>query len=217
MDRKVSDIADVPGLLLRREGVFSSIQYLPEWSFWFYVAEREGAQVLQDAEDCARFFVENYVGLDKRPPVYREMERKYLYKWWKSIPKGRVGLPGDFKLIDELEATFVGAPRISCRRPRKRQLVITMAGAKRKSPRMEIDVGDFGNPLNFHAFHPLTSKPYWPEWFLGYFGTGQLSMWNAAEIYQKLMSIRNFCVAFLPVFAACTRAKPPTPYDEVQI
>src|SRR4051794_10213935 len=101
------DIADLPGLLLRREGAFQSASYLPEWGFWFYVADREGwDQTLPSAIASARFYLENYVGLDKNPTIYREMVGKYQAEWWRSIRRPTETDPAAwhlFSLMQELE------------------------------------------------------------------------------------------------------------------
>ena len=72
-------LTDVPSLILRRAGPFSAVEYLPEWSFWFYVFDQCGStKMLSVAEVSGRFFVENYPALTRPPIEYTRTYRNCL-------------------------------------------------------------------------------------------------------------------------------------------
>jgi hypothetical protein len=215
------DIADLPGLLLRREGAFAGAKYPPEWCFWLYVAEKEGSEtVLPLAEACACFFLENYTGLDKYPRGYREAVAAYQAKWWRSVPKPKeteVGVWELFSLMQELEnAAAWMDPDLAYKRMGRSRLTVAMRSAGRNPRRIEFEVGRLRNVFRVSAYHPLTDRHYWPEWFFGDAGPGDTRIWALSEMEAKIATVFDFYTRFLPVFASCTRARPPTPYDQVQ-
>jgi hypothetical protein len=215
------DIADLPRLLLRSEEPFDASRYLPEWQFWFHVAEKEGANIaLPLGEACARFFLENYVGLDKSPPGYREMLVKYQDEWWASIPRPKereAGVWDLFNLMQELQNAAAELSReFVQKRKGKSGLVVALRDTVRDPPRIEFEIGRLPHVFHIRAYHPLTGRYYWPEWFFGYFGPGDVRIWALSEMSKKIESVFDFVSRFLPLFASCTHARKPVPYEQVR-
>jgi len=215
------NIAALPRLLLWREEPFNSTKYLREWCFWFYVAEKEGIEVTFPlAEACGRFFLECYFGLDKRPRGYRELIIEYRREWWSSIPRpteSEVGVWELFNLMQELEnAAAELTPDFVYKRKGKSRLVIALKDGGRNAARIEFEVGRLPHVFHMAIYHPLTDRRYWPEWFFGYAGSGDVKIHALSEIEEKIRTVFDFCEVFLPVFASCDRATPPIPYDQAR-
>ena len=213
------DIADIPPMVLRRTGAFEAAQYPPEWSFWLYVAEKEGPDTLALAEANARFFLEHYVGFDKRPPGYREAIAKHRKQWWAAIPRPaelEAGVWALFNLLHELEhaAEELGSD-FSIKR-KKNVLTVSARTSLRSSARVEFETGEQPNLVHIRIYHPLTNRHYHPEWFFGYFGTGQLRIWAISQMEETVRRVLDFSGRLLPLLAASTRARPPVPYSEVR-
>lgn len=212
------DIADLPGMLLNGVTPFDPRAYVPEWQFWLYVAEREGRPALRHAEACARFFLENYVGLDKYPAGYRRVAALYQKEWWVSIPRPKETNDSVWLLFDVLEE-FLGLDAlpsgIQVRRPGRNRILLTLRNTESDGPHIELERGRRQNVVHVRLYHPLTGRHYWPEWFFGRFGNGHVRIWASSEMEAKLGRLAAFCGDFLPIFGRCDRAKPLVPYDKV--
>lgn len=219
-----TDLSDLPEMLLRREGPFAEVGYLPEWCFWFYVAEREGFErTLPLAIASGRYLIEDRTP-GVYPDAYREAWLKYGKEWWAAVPRPKDIYASSwhlFSLLKEIEgaASDLG-PQFRIRKRKrgersKRWLTLASSDSDSDPARVEFDFGSWKQKFDVDVYHPLTAHWYTPERFLGYDGTGQVVVRALHDMENRIETTLRFFAAFLPIFASCTARHPPKPYQKL--
>lgn len=199
-------IGDIPGMILRREREFASVEYVPEWKFWFYVFDRVGESMLPVAERIGRFFVETSPPYQALPNEYSDIYQRYSKDWWASIPRPRRITIGDewdrVNLMGEFERAAADLTNgVTWKRRGKSRFDLFVADDRRKSVRAEFDVGTVESVFGLSVYNPAAERYYTQELFFGFRGSGQITLWSVEEITSKIRTIFQFYCVFLPVLA----------------